>query len=114
MKKPRTGKGLFFTLFAIMPKSREGWQMLFRRAKLWKQMLGAFFRREADFPWGTVSGIGLALLYVVFPLDLIPDLFLGLGWLDDFFIVAQCLKLIKRDLVKYAVRHNIDQEPYGL
>jgi uncharacterized membrane protein YkvA (DUF1232 family) len=43
---------------------------------------------RADTPW-TVKGIlALALLYLLSPLDLVPDWILGLGLLDDLAIVA--------------------------
>ncbi len=41
-----------------------------------------------DTPW-TVKGIlALAILYLLFPFDLVPDWALGLGLLDDLVIVS--------------------------
>ena len=43
---------------------------------------------RADTPW-TVKGILLlALLYLLSPLDLVPDWIVGLGLLDDLVIVS--------------------------
>jgi len=36
----------------------------------------------------------LALLYVFFPYDLVPDLLAGWGWLDDFVVLGLLLRYI--------------------
>jgi len=53
-------------------------------------------------PWKTVAAVAGALLYVMNPLDAIPDLIFGLGLLDDAGVVALCLKLVESDLHRYA------------
>ena len=53
-------------------------------------------------PWKSIAAIAGALLYVMNPLDLIPDLIFGFGLLDDAGVVALCLKLVESDLHKYA------------
>lgn len=53
-------------------------------------------------PWKSVAAIAGALLYVLNPLDLIPDLILGFGLLDDAGVVAACLRLVESDLISYA------------
>ena len=42
------------------------------------------------------------VLYVLNPLDLIPDLIFGFGLVDDAGVVALCLKLVESDLHRYA------------
>lgn len=53
-------------------------------------------------PWKTVAAVAGALLYVLNPLDVIPDLIFGFGFLDDAGVVAFCLKLVESDLHRYA------------
>ncbi len=53
-------------------------------------------------PWKTIAAIAGALLYVLNPLDVIPDLILGFGFIDDAGVVALCLKLVESDLHRYA------------
>lgn len=53
-------------------------------------------------PWKTIAAITGALVYVLNPLDLIPDLLLGVGFLDDAGVVAACLTLVESDLLRYA------------
>jgi uncharacterized membrane protein YkvA (DUF1232 family) len=52
-------------------------------------------------PWWTVAAIVAALLYVLNPLDLIPDQIPMVGQLDDAFVVAVCLKMVEQDLQNY-------------
>jgi len=56
-----------------------------------------------EIPWKSLSGILTALLYVVSPIDLIPDFIPLIGTLDDAVVVAVCLKLVKNDLDAYAL-----------
>jgi len=55
-----------------------------------------------NVPWKSIAAIAGALLYVLNPLDLIPDLLLGIGFVDDVGVVALCLNLVESDLHKYA------------
>ena len=52
-------------------------------------------------PYWTIAAIVVALLYVLNPLDLIPDFILGFGQVDDAAVVAACLLLVRKDLHKY-------------
>lgn len=52
-------------------------------------------------PWKTIAAAGGALLYVLMPLDLIPDFIPVAGYLDDAGVIAACLALINDDLVDY-------------
>ncbi|MBU2872668.1 YkvA family protein [Marinobacter salexigens] len=53
-------------------------------------------------PWKSIAAMAGALLYVMNPLDFIPDLIMGIGFVDDVGVVALCLKLVESDLHKYA------------
>lgn len=54
-----------------------------------------------EVPYWVISAGALALLYVLNPVDVIPDIILGVGYLDDATVVAFCLKLIERELERY-------------
>lgn len=54
-----------------------------------------------EVPYWVISAGALALLYVLNPADVIPDVILGVGYLDDATVVAFCLKLIERELERY-------------
>lgn len=57
--------------------------------------------RYREVPYWAISAIALALLYVLNPADVIPDMILGVGYLDDATVVAFCLKLIEKELARY-------------
>lgn len=48
------------------------------------------------------------------PLDLIPDLLLGFGLLDDAGVVAACLALVESDLLRYAAWQDLKTETQTL
>ena len=69
--------------------------------KLYFQMLGDIFTgKYKKVPMGTIAAIVGTLLYVLSPIDLIPD-FLPGGYLDDAGIVALCLNFTKHDIEEY-------------
>ena len=52
-------------------------------------------------PFWTIAAIVVALLYVLNPMDLIPDFIPGVGMLDDAMVIAACLAMIEKDLQEY-------------
>ena len=71
------------------------------------------FNLRRSVPWKTIAAVAGALLYVLNPLDFIPDLILGFGFLDDAGVVALCLKLVESDLHRYAAwkEHQVETNP---
>ncbi len=54
-----------------------------------------------EVPFWTIAAIVAALLYVLSPIDLIPDFIPGIGFLDDALVVAACLAMVQQDLKIY-------------
>ena len=70
--------------------------------KLFFCMLKDFFTKKyTKVPVGTIVSIAATLLYVLAPIDLIPDLMPFVGYLDDAGIVALCINGFKADLETY-------------
>ncbi|MDV3242044.1 MAG: DUF1232 domain-containing protein, partial [Methylocaldum sp.] len=52
-------------------------------------------------PWYALSAIVAALLYVLSPVDLIPDVIPILGYTDDALMLSVCLLLVEQQLAEY-------------
>lgn len=52
-------------------------------------------------PWWVIAAIVFALLYILNPVDLIPDIFPVIGLVDDAAVLALCLALTEKDIKKY-------------
>lgn len=68
--------------------------------------------RYTQVPVWTLSAAGFALLYVLNPMDVIPDALPLLGVLDDAAVVSACLALLEQDLYDYRewLREETDRE----
>ena len=54
-----------------------------------------------NVPWFTIASIAFALLYVLNPLDLIPDFIPGFGYVDDLSVFTLALRFVETDIHKY-------------
>lgn len=52
-------------------------------------------------PYWTMSAAAFTLLYVLNPMDLVPDALPAVGLLDDATVLSLCLMLIEQDLAAY-------------
>lgn len=65
-----------------------------------------------EVPWKSVAAIAGALVYVMNPMDVIPDLIMGFGFIDDAGVVALCLKMVESDLLRYAAWKQHKEESW--
>lgn len=71
--------------------------------KLMFSLVRDYWRGEyRQIPWKSIAAIAAALLYVLNPLDLIPDALLLVGLIDDAAVVATVLVWVESDLYRYA------------
>lgn len=64
-------------------------------------MLSDSFNRKYPVPKKTVFVITFALLYLISPVDISPDIFPLIGFVDDVAVLAFAFSLIKDDLENY-------------
>lgn len=57
--------------------------------------------RYREVPYWAMGATALALFYVLSPIDVIPDVIVGVGFLDDAVVVSFALRLIEKELERY-------------
>ena len=65
-------------------------------------MLADSFNKKYPVPKKTVLVITVALLYLISPVDILPDVIPLLGFADDVAVLAFAFGLIKDDLENYS------------
>lgn len=70
--------------------------------KLMFALIKAYWSGEyRQIPWFSIAAIVAALLYVLSPIDLIPDFIPVIGLMDDAMVLTACLNLVKKDLAQF-------------
>ena len=65
-------------------------------------LVRSYIKKEyTDIPLGTILSIVVTLLYIISPVDLIPDVIPGVGYLDDIALLVWVLKSIHSDVEEY-------------
>jgi uncharacterized membrane protein YkvA (DUF1232 family) len=87
------------------------------RSKL--RLLGMVLRDYANgsyrtLPWKAVAALAAAVVYVVTPFDLVPDLLGPLGFTDDVLVIALTWGLVKRELRAYCTWKGLSPAHFGL
>ena len=63
----------------------------------------AYFRDASVSVWHKLVGV-LAIVYVVSPIDLIPDVIPVIGWLDDVGVIALVATWYLKQITDHATR----------
>jgi uncharacterized membrane protein YkvA (DUF1232 family) len=70
--------------------------------KLLFSMIKDYYNKKyTTVPWYVISAIGGTLLYVLSPIDLIPDFIPFIGYIDDSAVFAFCLNRVSAEVAKY-------------
>ena len=65
-------------------------------------LVRAYIRKEyTNLPLGTIISIVGGLIYVLSPIDAIPDLLPMVGYLDDATVIAGIINLVGNDIAEY-------------
>jgi uncharacterized membrane protein YkvA (DUF1232 family) len=65
-------------------------------------LVRSYIKKEyTDIPIGTIISIVSTLIYIVSPIDLIPDFIPGVGYIDDIILFGWVLKSIHSDVEEY-------------
>ncbi|GAB6067562.1 hypothetical protein JCM13664_08800 [Methylothermus subterraneus] len=58
--------------------------------------------RYRNLPTWAIAAVAFGLLYLIDPLELVPDVIPVVGYVDDVAVIALILKLVKTELARYA------------
>jgi len=78
----------------------EIWDKLQLVFSLVKDWINGSYR---EIPKGTIITIIIGIVYFVSPLDIIPDVILPLGFVDDAAVLGFIIKQVSSDLERYRV-----------
>jgi uncharacterized membrane protein YkvA (DUF1232 family) len=68
---------------------------------MWSLISDYYNRVYREIPWTSIAMIIVAIIYLINPIDLIPDFIPIIGYIDDATVIALTLKAIKSDLNAY-------------
>ena len=67
-------------------------------------LVRSYVKKEyTEPPITSMISIVVALIYFLSPVDLIPDIVPGAGYVDDAVVISGCLALIRTDLEDYRI-----------
>jgi uncharacterized membrane protein YkvA (DUF1232 family) len=85
----------------------EVWSYLTALFRLLRAYIGGEYR---DIPWGSIVLVTVGIVYFVSPIDLIPDVLPGIGFIDDAAVIAFVVGQIKADLDNFLAWEIIQAE----
>jgi uncharacterized membrane protein YkvA (DUF1232 family) len=94
-------------------KLPERMHLLANQTKLMLELVEDF-RTGAyrKLPWRSLAIAAGAILYAASPADLLPDVLIGFGALDDIAIAALAVRAVRADLIKYCEFKGYDVQQY--
>ncbi len=57
--------------------------------------------RYKKVPYWVIGALVFMYLYLLNPVDVIPDYILGIGQVDDLIVVTVCLMMVRQDIAHY-------------
>lgn len=95
------------------PRVKREVGRFFGRIKLFTEMLTEYFRGNyREVPMKTIILITAALIYLVSPLDAIPDFLIGIGFVDDGAVIAYVFNSLNEDIESFKNwKEGKDQDP---
>jgi len=94
--------------FSLMPKVAEIPTLLRATPSMLRDSLK---RKYRGTPWGTLVGGIFCILYILNPLDLIPEAIPVIGVVDDTLVLGVFLALLSRDVKKYLLWKASNENP---
>ena len=77
---------------SIPARAAQDLRTLVRLARAWA------LKKYLHIPWRSITYAVAAILYFINPLDLLPDMLLGIGFVDDAAVVHTVVRSLHNDL----------------
>jgi uncharacterized membrane protein YkvA (DUF1232 family) len=79
--------------------------------KLFFSLLKDYYKGAyREIPWVSIAAIVATIVYVVSPIDLIPDFIPFVGYIDDAAMLALVLKMVRLDVEQYKRWRNSNKD----
>jgi uncharacterized membrane protein YkvA (DUF1232 family) len=77
-------------------------ERVLKEGKLLLSLIRDYWTRDyRAAPFWVIGAAAFALLYVLAPFDLMPDVLPIIGQIDDVAVVSVCVALVRQELLKY-------------
>ncbi len=86
-------------------RAAQDLRTLVRLARAWA------FREYRRVPWRTVTYVVAAILYFINPIDLVPDMLIGIGFVDDAAVIHTVIQSLHSDLMAFRDWENRQTDP---
>jgi len=97
----------------VIRKLPDRMHLLAKQTKLMLDLIDDF--RSGTYrklPWRSLAIAAGAIMYAANPADLLPDMLVGLGVLDDIAVAALAVRAVRADLMKYCEFKGYNVQEY--
>ena len=95
-----------------MKSARHGFQLFSNRKTLW-QMLRSVFNGSYRMSFLTTAIVIASLIYIISPIDIVPDFVFFFGWVDDGVILYLLLKRLNVETQRYIRAKVMERKSRG-
>ncbi len=88
--------------WALVEKVKLLKKEIYKLRILWEMIKDYIKGDYKEVPWSTITAIVAILLYILNPVDLIPDAIPGVGFIDDAMVLAVGWKMVQEDIENYS------------
>ncbi len=92
-----------------MKSARHGLQLFSNRRTLW-QMLRSVINGSYRMSFITTAVVIAALIYIISPIDIVPDFILFFGWIDDGVIFYLLLRRLNTETQRFIRSKVMDRK----
>jgi len=91
-----------YSHFSSKENDRPMSQQVKDKFKTLLRLIRAIYKKEyTDFPWSSLLKATATIIYLVSPLDLVPDFLPFLGMMDDFALISWTIGSLNDDIVAF-------------